>query len=77
MLRKSFWKDATERAVKTAAQVAVAMIGTGVVGIVDVDWYSVGSVSLVAALVSVLTSLGSDRVGDPGTASVVGWYAAN
>ena len=77
MLSKSFWIDAAERAVRTAAQTAVALIGTGAVGIIDVDWQNVASVSAVAAVVSLLTSIASNPVGDRGTASVVGRYAAN
>lgn len=77
MFTLAFWKDAIERAVKTAAQTAVALIGTGMVGILDVDWMQVASVSAVAALLSVLTSIGSDPFADRGTASLVrGKYAA-
>lgn len=76
MLSKSFWIDAAERAVKTTAQTAVAMLGTGLVGIIDVDWQNVASVSAVAAVVSLLTSIASNPVGDRGTAAVVGRYAA-
>lgn len=71
MFTLTFWRDAIERAVKTAAQTAVALIGTGAVGIIEVDWYNVLSVSIVAALVSVLTSVASDPLGEPGTASLV------
>lgn len=70
MISKRFWLDAGERAVKTAAQTAVALIGTGMVGILDVDWQQVGSVSACAAILSVLTSLGSYPSGEP-TASLV------
>ncbi len=45
------------RAFKTAAQTAVALIGTGAVGFTDLDWVRIASVSGVAALVSLLTSL--------------------
>ncbi len=45
------------RALKTAAQTAVALIGTGAVGFTDLDWVRIASVSGVAALVSLLTSL--------------------
>lgn len=71
MLNKSFWKDALERAVKTAAQTAVALIGTGAVGIIDVDWVNIASVSGVAALVSVLTSVASGPFGPTDSASIV------
>ena len=76
VFNKRFVLDAAERAVKTAAQVAVALIGTGLVGIIDVDWQNVASVSAVAAVVSLLTSIASNPVGDRGTAAVVGRYAA-
>ena len=52
-----FWKGACERAVKTAAQTAVAFFVVGETGVADVDWATIGGISLVAAIVSVLTSL--------------------
>lgn len=51
---------ALTRAVKTAAQTAVALIGTGAVGFTDLDWLQIASVSGVAAVVSLLTSVGTD-----------------
>lgn len=44
------------RAVKTAAQTAVATIGASVV-LAEVDWMVVGSASALAAILSLLTSL--------------------
>lgn len=49
-------KAAGIRAIKTIAQTAVAMIGTSVV-ISDVNWAMVLSASLLAGLLSVLTSI--------------------
>ncbi len=46
------------RAIKTAAQTAVSLIGTGAVGFTDLDWLQIASVSGVAAVVSLLTSVG-------------------
>lgn len=44
------------RAVKTAAQTAVATIGASVV-LAEVDWLVVGSASALAAILSLLTSV--------------------
>lgn len=49
-------KAAGIRALKTAAQTAVAMIGTGM-AFSEVDWARTASVAGVSAILSVLTSL--------------------
>ncbi len=56
-MNKMFWKATAIRAIKTVCQTAVALIGSGAVGILDVDWLSVLSVSALAGIVSVLTSI--------------------
>ena len=53
---KSWLKAAGIRAIKTVAQTAVATIGTSAV-IAEVDWIMVGSASLLAGVLSLLTSL--------------------
>jgi len=50
-------KAAGIRAIKTAAQTAVALIGTGSVGFTDLDWVQIASISGVAAVLSLLTSI--------------------
>lgn len=70
MFTKTFWKDTAERAVKTFAQSLAAVLTAGVTGVLDVDWINALSVSLLATLVSVLTSVGSGYVGDQ-SASVI------
>lgn len=50
-------KAALIRAIKTFAQTMVALIGTGAVGFTDLDWLKILSVSGVAALLSLLTSI--------------------
>ena len=46
------------RAVKTFAQCFAASIGTGMVTVQEVDWLRAASVSFVAFVLSILTSLG-------------------
>lgn len=66
-----FWRGAAERALKTAAQTAVAFFVVGETGVADVDWATIGGISLVAAIVSVLTSLASAPFGPENTPSLV------
>ena len=54
-LRK-WLKYAGIRAIKTTAQTAVATIGTSAV-IGDVNWLMVGSASMLAGILSLLTSI--------------------
>lgn len=53
---KKWIKAATVRAIKTVAQTAVATIGTSV-AMGDVNWIMVGSASLLAGILSLLTSV--------------------
>lgn len=53
---KSWIKCAAIRAVRTFAQTAVSMLTVGQ-AVLDVNWVNVLSVSAVAALISILTSL--------------------
>lgn len=61
---KLFWADAVERAVKTVAQTIVALLTSGVVGILDVNWVETLSVAGLAGVVSVLTSIASAGTGN-------------
>ena len=54
---KLWWKAALVRAAKTVAQTAVATIGTTAV-MDQVNWLMVGSASLLAGMLSLLTSIG-------------------
>lgn len=56
-MNKTWIKCALVRAVKTVAQTAVALIGTGAIGIFDVDWKMIASASVLAGIVSILTSI--------------------
>ena len=53
---KEWWKAAGVRCTKTMAQTAVALIGTATL-ISDIDWVAVGSATLLAGILSVLTSI--------------------
>lgn len=53
---KNWIKAAGVRAIKTVAQTAVATIGTSV-AMGDVNWIMVGSASLLAGILSLLTSV--------------------
>lgn len=66
LFTKQFWLGTLERAVKTFAQTAVPLITAEATGLIAVDWWLLLSVSGAAALVSVLTSIGSAPFGDPG-----------
>lgn len=53
---KKWWRAAAVRAVKTMAQTAVATIGASAV-LTAVDWPVVASASVLAGVLSLLTSL--------------------
>lgn len=71
MFRLTFWRDAAERAVSTAAQAAIALLGADGFDVMDVDVYDVLGVSVGALLLSVLKSLVASQVHDRNSASLV------
>ena len=56
MLTKQWWKAAGMRAIKTVAQTAIATIGTSAL-LSDVNWLAVASASVLAGVLSLLTSV--------------------
>ena len=67
----TFWKDAAERAIRTAAQALLALWATDVSGVLAVDWVQAGSVSALAALMSLLMSVASTGTGSQDSASTL------
>lgn len=57
LFSREFIEYSGERAVKTFAQAAVAFIGSGTVGLFEINWYNLLSVSLGAAFLSLMTSI--------------------
>lgn len=53
----SWFRAASIRALKTAAQSAIATIGSGAIGLLEADWANVLSIAAMAAVVSYLTSI--------------------
>ena len=45
------------RALKTMAQAAIGVLGTGAIGLMQADWMNVLSVALMGGVLSVLTSI--------------------
>jgi hypothetical protein len=69
---KQWAKAAVVRAIKTAAQAAVAIIGTST-AMGGVDWTLCGSAALLAGILSVLTSVaGIPEVGDGASVGKLG-----
>lgn len=71
MFTTSFWRQALERAIKTFAQAAIAVLSVDGLGLLTVDWLAVGSVAGLAAVVSVLTSIATSGFGQPDSPSMV------
>ena len=69
MFTIKFWKDAGERAIRTAAQALLALWATDISGVLEVDWLQAGSVAALAALTSVLMSIVATGVGDRDSAA--------
>jgi lysophospholipase L1-like esterase len=55
-----FWRAALERAIKTFGQTGAAMLTAAGTGLLETDWQTCTSVAGMAAVISLLTSVGSD-----------------
>jgi hypothetical protein len=71
MTRLTFWIDAAERAVKTAAQSALLALGADkVLNAMSADWANVGAFALGGLVLSLLTSIASAPVSGLSPASI-------
>lgn len=57
VLSLRFWQAAFDRALRTYAQVVVALAGSDVTKLVDLDWGQIFTIAAYAAMLSVFTSL--------------------
>lgn len=55
-MNKEFWKYALYRSLRTICQTAVATIGTAAL-MSEVNWIAVASASVLAGILSILTSI--------------------
>lgn len=56
-MTKIWIKAAGVRAVKTMAQAALAVLGSGMIGVLEVDWLNLISITIMAGVSSILTSI--------------------
>ena len=71
MFTKIFLVQLAERAVKTFAQTLVALAGASQMDWLNLDWQHLAATSAIAAGLSVLTSIASDKVGPIDSPSMV------
>ena len=72
MWTKLFWKSTAERAIATAAQAGIAVVGAdAMIPVYDIDVRYVGAVALTAGGLAVLKALAAAYIGDKGTPSLV------
>ena len=71
MKTKKFWIDALERAVSTAAQAAIAMVGMNQFNAIQADWKAIAGTALGAAILSILKAMAASQVGTQENASLI------
>lgn len=52
-----WWEKAGVRALKTMAETALAVLGSGLIGVLDVDWLNLFSVVMMSGVTSMLVSV--------------------
>lgn len=71
MFTRNWLKDTAERAVATAAQACLALLGADGFDLLETDVQDVLGVSLGALVLSILKSLVASKLHDPDSASLV------
>ena len=71
MWTKNFWKQAAERGVKSAAQAVIGIWTLDGFNVLHADWQLAGGVAGGAFVLSVLTSIVTSGIGQPGDPSAV------
>ena len=72
MFNRKFLTDLAERAISTAAQAALSLIGIDALfDSFNADWQAIASVAAGGAVLSVLKGLAARHTGDPNSASFV------
>jgi hypothetical protein len=71
MFGRYFWRSTGERALKTFAQALLALLSSGQLGLLDVDWAPALSAAALASLLSVLSSVASAGTGVVGSPSLL------
>jgi len=74
MFTKSFLMQLLERAIKTFAQTIVALAGAAQMDWMSLDWWHILATAGIAAALSALTSIASDKIGPSNTPSMVSTY---
>lgn len=70
MFTKLFWRDTIERAVATAAQAALAVLGVDAFDLLAIDPVGVLSVAGGGAVLAILKALVASKIGDHESASL-------
>ena len=71
MFTRVFVRDMLERAISTAAQALIPLIGADALALLNLSATEIAGVSGTAALLSVLKRLAASKLNDPESASLV------
>jgi len=71
MFNKVFIKDALERSIATAAEIALALLSVDGLELMTFDWRGFGSTVGLAFILSILKAIAGSQVGNKNDASLV------